>query len=69
MELKNIVVAEAHVELSLTLTETKNLIRALDNSELSYDSQKQDEVAYHSTIMMFYEFLSGVVQGLEQNDQ
>lgn len=69
MELKNIVVAEAHVELSLTLTETKNLIRALDNSELSYDSQKQDEVDYHSTIMMFYEFLSGVVEGLEQNDQ
>ena len=65
MEILDVVVAEMHVNMDISLTELKLLKQAMDNCTVSYNSSNESEVAYHACFFQFYEFVKGVVEGAE----
>ena len=65
MEILDVVVAEMHVNMDISLTELKLLKQAMDNSTVSYNSSKEPEVAYHACFFQFYEIVKGIVEGAE----
>ena len=65
MEIIDVVVAEMHVNMGLSLTELKLLKNAMDNCTVSYNSSNSSEAAYHACFLQFYEFVKGVIEGAE----
>ena len=65
MEILDVVVAEMHVNMDISLTELKLLKQAMDNCTVSYNSLNPDEVEYYATFMEFYEMLKGMIEGAE----
>ena len=65
MEIIDVVVAEMHVNMGLSLTELKLLKNAMDNCTVSYNSSNSSEAAYHACFLQFYEFIKGVIEGAE----
>lgn len=65
MEILDVVVAEMHVNIDLSLTEIKLLKKALDNCTVSYNSSNETDVEYHKCFITFYDVLNGLVMGAE----
>ena len=65
MQVVDIVVAEMHVNVDLTLTELKLLKKAMDNCTVSYNSSNKEDVEYYTTFMSFYELTKGIVEGAD----
>ena len=65
MQVVDIVVAEMHVNVDLTLTELKLLKKAMDNCTVSYNSSNTEDTEYYSAFMAFYEFTKGIVEGAD----
>ena len=65
MQVVDIVVAEMHVNVDLTLTELKLLKKAMDNCTVSYNSSNNTDVEYYTAFMSFYELAKGIVEGAD----
>lgn len=65
MEILDVVVAEMHVNMDISLTELKLLKQAMDNCTVSYNSSNESEVAYHACFFRFYDIVKGIVEGAE----
>lgn len=65
MDIIGVRIEEAYVVTEIALSELKLLKKALDNTTLNYNSEKEDEVQYYATYMHFYEFIKGAIEGCE----
>ena len=68
MDIVGVRVEEAYVACEISLTEIKNLKKALDNCTLNYDSKKEEELEYYSSFMNFYNMIDSFLKDAE-NDQ
>ena len=69
MDIVGVRVEEAYVALEISLTEIKNLKKALDNCTLNYDSSKEDESLYYVAFMSFYGMIDDFLKEAEKDDQ
>ena len=69
MDIVGVRVEEAYVAFEISLTEIKNLKKALDNCTLNYDSKKEDDMKYYTAFMSFYGLCDDFLKEMEKDDQ
>lgn len=69
MDIIGVRVEEAYVAIEFSLSESKNLKKALDNCTINFDSTKEEDVRYHTAFMDLYNMLDDFIKEVEKDDQ